>query len=49
MDRFSVDGTVLFAKGAISVSVLDEAEHGAYGTHVLCFVIATVMLGRRAL
>jgi CRISPR/Cas system-associated endonuclease/helicase Cas3 len=53
MDRFSVDSTALFANGAISLSlslsVLDEAEHRARGTQVLCFVIATVMLGRRAL
>ena len=51
MDRFSVDGTALFTKGAISLSLslLDEAEHSAYGTQVLCSVIATVMLGRRVL
>jgi len=46
LDRFSVNGIVLFSKGAISVSVLDAAEHCAYGTEVLCSVIAAVMLGR---
>jgi len=49
MDRFSVEGTALFTKGVISLSVLDEAEHSAYGTQVLCSVIATVMLGRKTL
>ena len=46
MDLFSVDGIVLFSKGAISVSLLYEAEHCAYGTKVLCSGVATVMLGR---